>query len=49
MQYIPNVDQSFGGTFTTSTPPPGRTFPPCKAGALPWTGKEKPVVNGKIQ
>jgi len=49
VQYIPNVDQTFGGTFSSSTPPPGRSFPPCKAGALPWTGKEKPVVNGKIQ
>ncbi|HVN60183.1 MAG TPA: ABC transporter substrate-binding protein, partial [Gaiellaceae bacterium] len=48
VQFIPNVDQTFGGTFSPSTPPPGRSFPTCKAGALPWTGKEKPVVNGKI-
>ena len=49
VQYIPNVDQSFGGTYTPSTPPPGRTFPPCVKKSLPWSGKEKPVVNGKIQ
>jgi branched-chain amino acid transport system substrate-binding protein len=49
VQFIPNVDQTFGGTFSPTTPPPGRSFPTCKAGALPWTGKEKPVVNGKIQ
>ena len=48
VQFIPNVDQTFGGTFSPSTPPPGRSFPTCKVGALPWTGKEKPVVNGKI-
>jgi len=23
--YLPNVDQTFGGTFSTTTPPPGRT------------------------
>ena len=48
VQFIPNVDQTFGGTFSSTTPPPGRSYPTCKAGKLPWTGKEKPVVNGKI-
>ncbi len=46
VQVIPQVDQSFGGTFTPSTPAPGRTFPPCKKRKLPWLGKEQPVVNG---
>ena len=37
--YIPNVDQTFGGTFSSKTPPPGRTFPPCVKRSLPWVGK----------
>ena len=37
--YIPNVDQTFGGTFSTSTPPPGRTSPACVKRSLPWIGK----------
>ena len=37
--YIPNVDQTFGGTFSSSTPPPGRKFPPCVKRSLPWVGK----------
>jgi len=37
----PAVDQSFGGTFTPSTPPPGRKFPTCKKKSLPWAGKGK--------
>ena len=49
VQSVPNVDQSFGGTFSTSTPAPGRTFPPCVKKSLPWLGKEKPVVNGVIK
>jgi len=36
---IPAVDQTFGGTFSPSTPPPGRTFPTCKKRSLPWVGK----------
>jgi branched-chain amino acid transport system substrate-binding protein len=44
---VPGVDQTFGGTFSTSTPPPGRTFPPCTKRSLPWIGKEiKPPVAG---
>ncbi|HZR93097.1 MAG TPA: ABC transporter substrate-binding protein [Gaiellaceae bacterium] len=46
--YVPKVDQTFGGTFSSSTPPPGRTFPPCKKRSLPWAGKERAVVNGVI-
>ena len=49
VQKIPQVDQSFGGTFTASTPAPGRTFPPCKKYNLPWLGKERPVVNGVVK
>ena len=37
--YIPNVDQTFGGTFSSRTPAPGRTFPPCVKRSLPWIGK----------
>jgi branched-chain amino acid transport system substrate-binding protein len=37
---VPGVTQTFGGTFSTSTPPPGRTFPPCVKRTLPWVGKE---------
>jgi branched-chain amino acid transport system substrate-binding protein len=40
---IPNVDQTFGGTFSHSTPAPGRTFPPCVKRTLPWVGKVKSV------
>ncbi|MBV8258507.1 MAG: ABC transporter substrate-binding protein [Actinobacteria bacterium] len=45
---VPNVDQTFGGTFSHATPPPGRTFPPCTKKALPWQGKEitPPVIGG---
>jgi branched-chain amino acid transport system substrate-binding protein len=49
VQYIPNVDQSFGGTFKHTSPPPGRSQPPCQKRSLPWVGKEKPVVNGVIR
>jgi branched-chain amino acid transport system substrate-binding protein len=37
---VPGVTQTFGGTFSTSTPPPGRTNPPCTKRSLPWIGKE---------
>ncbi len=44
---VPNVDQTFGGTFSTSTPAPGRNFPTCTKRSLPWIGKEiKPPVTG---
>jgi len=46
---IPGVDQTFGGTFSTSTPPPSRDFPPCETRDLPWVGKEIPVVDGVPQ
>jgi branched-chain amino acid transport system substrate-binding protein len=37
--YIPQVDQTFGGTFSTKTPAPGRTNPKCVKRSLPWIGK----------
>jgi branched-chain amino acid transport system substrate-binding protein len=46
VQYIPPVDQTFGGAIHS---PPGRTYPPCAHKKLPWTGKERPVVNGVIK
>jgi len=49
VQWIPQVNQTFGGTFAASKPPPSRTFPPCVKKSLPWSGHEKPVVNGVIQ
>jgi branched-chain amino acid transport system substrate-binding protein len=46
--FVPNVDQSFGGLFKPSSPPPGRTQPPCKRVHTPWQGKIKVVLNGKV-
>ena len=46
---IPNVDQTFGGTFSPDTPSPGRTFPRCEKRDLPWIGKAQRVVNGVVQ
>jgi branched-chain amino acid transport system substrate-binding protein len=46
--YVPNVDQSFGGLFKKSSPPPGRSQPPCVKKSLPWQGKIKVVRNGVI-
>ncbi len=37
---VPNVDQTFGGTFSTKTPAPGRDYPTCTKRKLPWQGKE---------
>src|SRR5947207_5706141 len=45
--YIPNVDQTFGGTFSATTPAPGRTSPKCVKRSLPWIGKtQHPKVTG---
>jgi hypothetical protein len=46
--YVPNVDQSFGGLFTKSSPAPGRTQPKCLKKSLPWQGKIKVVTGGII-
>ena len=44
---VPDVDQTFGGTFSDSSPAPGRTYPPCEKRNIPWLGKtEKPKVVG---
>ena len=37
---VPSVNQTFGGTFSSSTPAPGRSFPTCTKRSLPWVGKE---------
>jgi branched-chain amino acid transport system substrate-binding protein len=46
--FVPNVDQSFGGLFKPSSPPPGRTQPPCVKTKTPWQGKIQVVKDGKI-
>jgi branched-chain amino acid transport system substrate-binding protein len=46
--YVPNVDQTFGGTFAPNKPAPSRTFPPCVKKKLPWQGKIKVVANGRV-
>lgn len=46
---IPQVDQTFGGTFSTDTPPPGRDFPDCVEADLPWVGNSIPIVDGVPQ
>ena len=38
---IPNVDQTFGGTFSETTPAPGRTFPPCASAASRGSGRRR--------
>src|SRR4051794_1916039 len=40
---IPGVTQDFGGTFSPSTPAPGRTSPGCSKRDLPWSGKLQAV------
>jgi branched-chain amino acid transport system substrate-binding protein len=46
--FVPNVDQSFGGLFKPTSPPPGRTQPPCVKTKTPWQGKIRVVKNGVI-
>ncbi len=46
---VPAVSQDFGGAFTTTSPSPGRTFPPCQKRSLPWQGQAKTVTNGVPQ
>src|SRR6266478_7641595 len=46
--FVPNVTQSFGGLFTKSSPPPGRSQPACKKTVTPWQGKIKVVKNGVV-
>ncbi len=47
IEEVPNVDQTFGGFFSPSTPPPSRTQPACvKKTPPPWVGHETPVHFG---
>lgn len=48
---IPDVTQSFGGTFTEDTPDVSREFPACEdvPDDLPWIGNAIPVVDGVPQ
>ena len=46
---IKGVDQTFGGTFSETTPPPGRDAPGCETRDLPWVGNAIPVVDGVPQ
>ena len=46
--FVPQVDQTFGGTFT-GDPSPSRDYPPCEVGDLPWIGNAVPVVDGVLQ
>jgi hypothetical protein len=46
--YVPSVDQSFGGFFKKTSPPPGRTQPPCVKHKFPWQGKVQVVKNHVI-
>ena len=45
---VPNVDQSFGGLFAKTSPPPGRTQPACSKRKLPWQGKITAVKSGVV-
>jgi branched-chain amino acid transport system substrate-binding protein len=46
---IPDVDQTFGGTFSADTPPPGQGEPECVPAELPWAGNAIPVTDGVAQ
>ena len=46
--FVPLVDQSFGGLFKKTSPPPGRSQPPCVKRKLPWQGKIQAVKNGIV-
>jgi branched-chain amino acid transport system substrate-binding protein len=46
---VPQVDQTFGGTYSADTPPPERDNTSCEARDLPWHGNAVPVVDGVPQ
>jgi branched-chain amino acid transport system substrate-binding protein len=46
--FVPLVDQTFGGLFKKTSPPPGRTQPPCVRHHLPWQGKIQVVKDGVV-
>jgi branched-chain amino acid transport system substrate-binding protein len=49
VRMVPQVDQTFGGTFTAGGPAPSRDFPACKVRDLPWSGKSIKIVDGVPQ
>ncbi len=46
--YIPEVDQTFGGTFD-GDPTPSREYPPCEERDISWIGNARTVVDGIIE
>ena len=46
--FVSNVDQTFGGYFSPSSPSFSHTSPVCKTGSLPWTNKVRVVKNGVV-
>ena len=46
---VPQVNQTFGGTYSEKTPSPSRSAPACKKAKLPWMNKIIPVKNGVPQ
>ena len=46
--YIPEVDQTFGGTFD-GDPTPSRNYPPCEERDISWIGNARSVVDGIIE
>jgi branched-chain amino acid transport system substrate-binding protein len=48
IERVPHVDQTFGGFFDSSTPPPSRSEPVCKKRTPPpWVGHEQTVDFGR--
>jgi branched-chain amino acid transport system substrate-binding protein len=45
---VPNVDQTFGGHFTSDSPPPGRDQPPGEDVDLAWEDHSSAVTGGVI-
>jgi branched-chain amino acid transport system substrate-binding protein len=46
---VPGVDQTFGGTYSSETPPPERDNTACEPRDLPWQGNLIPVEDGVPQ
>jgi branched-chain amino acid transport system substrate-binding protein len=46
---VPGVDQTFGGTYSSETPPPERDNTACEERDLPWQDNLIPVVDGVPQ
>lgn len=49
VRLVPQVDQTFGGTFSAGGPAPSRDFPACEARKLPWSGNSIEIVDGVLQ